>query len=101
MSHYSTIKIDSMGDNFDEAVKDWKISVEKRIVAKEVRYCFKFIIIFIDCHNCSHKMILHPFFHGLALKSHHYLPLTFHLFHFLNLLSLTAFRKLQIVLVHL
>ncbi len=40
-----------MGDNFDEAVKDWKIPVEKRIVAKEVRHCFIFIIIFIDCHT--------------------------------------------------
>ena len=99
--YVSLLVITHYWDNFDEAVKDWKISVEKRIVAKEVRYCFKFIIIFIDCHNCSHKMILHLFFHGLALKSHHYLPLTFHLFHFLNLLSLTAFRKLQIVLVHL
>ncbi len=88
-----------MGDNLDEAVKDWKTSVKNRIVAKEVRYCFKFIIIFIDCHNCSHKMILHQCF-GLVLNSHHYLPVVFHLFHFLNLHSLAAFRNLQIVLVH-
>ena len=33
MSHFSTIKlVNIMGENFDESVKEWKTSVEKKII---------------------------------------------------------------------
>ncbi len=37
MSHFSTIKlVDSLGEDFDMAVKEWKLIAENKMITKQV-----------------------------------------------------------------